>query len=83
MDSYKIEFRLRLIMIQSLDYSNNPKTKKVNSHMIISDKELKYKHMKVKDIRINNWKVKQECKERKNKEQRTYNNAKTMLSTLE
>jgi hypothetical protein len=71
MDSYKIEFRRGLIMIQSLDYSNNPKTRKIYSHMIIADKGLKYKNMKVKDIKINNWKVKQECKE-----QRTYNNAK-------
>jgi len=63
MDSYKIDFRLRLIMIQSLDYSNNLKTRKVYSLMIIVDKRLKYKDMKVKDIKINNWK----CKEQKSK----------------
>jgi len=44
MDSYKIEFRLRLIIIQSLDDSNNPKTKKIYSHMIIANKILKYKN---------------------------------------
>jgi len=77
MDFYKKKNSLLgLIMFQSLDFSNNLKIRKVYSHMILADKGLKYKNMKVKDIKINNSKVKQECKELKNKEQRTYNNAK-------
>ena len=81
MDSYKIESKLGLIMIQSLDYSNNPKTRRVYPHMIV-DEGLKYKDMKVKDMKINNWKCKKQkskekkCKKMKNNEQRTQNNAK-------
>jgi hypothetical protein len=65
MDSYKIEFRLGLIKIQSLDYSNNLNTRIVYSLMIIVDKGLKYKDNKVKDIKINIWR----CKEQENKMQ--------------
>jgi len=74
MDSYKIESRLGLIWIQSLDYSNKSKTRRVNSTMIIVDNRVKYKDIKVKDIKKNNSKCKehksieQECKELKNKE---------------
>jgi hypothetical protein len=65
MDSYKIEFLFGLIRIQSLVYFNNLETRIVRSHMIIVDKELKYKDMKVKDVNINIGK----CNEQKSKEQ--------------
>jgi len=40
-NSYKIESKLELIKISSLDYFNNPKTIKVYSPVIIVDKRLK------------------------------------------
>jgi len=50
MNYYKTDSRLGLTRIQSLDYSNNNKTIKVYSRMIIVDKRLKCKDMKLKII---------------------------------
>ena len=53
MNLNKIESRLGLNRIKSLNQSNNPKTKQVYSLMIIVNKGLKLKDIEIKCMKIN------------------------------
>jgi len=53
MNLNKIESRLGLNRIKSLNQSNNPKTKQVYSLMIFVNKGLKLKDIEIKCMKIN------------------------------